>query len=176
MKYVDQYKELHKNAYGYGDGWAISRQAQHISNLVNDTNSKTLLDFGSGKADYENNNIHLLWGGILPARYDPAIPQWSEMPEGTFDGVFSADVMEHIPEDEVHDVLTTHFEKANKFVFLGICTKLAKTILPNGENAHCTVEDSNWWSDRILKANKKGVYTHLSCYGNSNDYRIFFQR
>ena len=28
----------------------------------------------------------------------------------------------------------------------------------------------------VLKANKKGVYTHLSCYGNSNDYRIFFQR
>jgi len=175
MKYLDQYKEIHEKSIHYGGGNALSVQAHFIQKMIEETESKTLLDFGCGKADYENNKIHNRWfHNILPERYDFAIPKWSKMPKGTFDGVFSVDVMEHIPEEEVDDVLKTHFEKANKFVFLGISTQLANQILPNGENAHCTVEDQDWWTSKIVKANIKKIYTHLHCYGDHNDYRVLY--
>lgn len=175
MKYLDQYQILHEQLPGYGGGNALRYQLPHIVTLIEQTESKTLLDFGCGKGKYEENRIHDAWGGILPSRYDPAVDQWSELPDGPFDGVFSVDVMEHVPEEEVIETLQAQFDRAEKFVFLGIETSPTKTILPNGENAHCTQENADWWSDKINKANTKGVYTHLHTYddGGTNDYRIF---
>ena len=172
MKYLDEYKELHNQLEGYGGGGALSFHSPHIVELVKDCNAKTLLDFGCGKANYEQHKIHESWGGILPSLYDPAIPEYETLPEEIFDGVFCVDVMEHIPEEEIDGVLTDIYSKANKFVFLGISTEPAKTILPNGENAHCTVENADWWEQRVSKVNTKGIYTHMNCYGWSNDYKI----
>ena len=51
--------------------------SQHhlIAKLVKETDSKTLLDYGCGKArQYTIENMHEEWG-FMPALYDPAIPE-----------------------------------------------------------------------------------------------------
>ena len=78
--------------------------------------------------------------------------------------------MEHIPESVIPEVFDYIFSHANKFVFLGICTRLAIAVLPNGENAHCTVKPIEWWADKINEHNQNKIYTHLKCYGDSNGY------
>ena len=53
---------------------------------------------------------------MMPALYDPGVEQFEKMPKGKFDGVYSTDVMEHIPEEELPESLEFIFSKADKFV------------------------------------------------------------
>ena len=95
----------------------------------------------------------------------------SKLPEGNFDGIISFDVLEHIPEEEIPQVIKEIFERANKFVFLGIDTSPAEDILPNGENAHCTQKPLEWWVD-MIKTHGKKVYTHVMTNGQYEGYEI----
>ena len=140
--------------------------------MVRDTKSKTLLDYGCGKGLQYSEWKHHEELGVMPALYDPAVPEFEELPEGKFDGVYSTDVMEHIPKEQLPEVFTHIFSKAERFVFLAICTKPAIAVLPSGENAHCTVEPIEWWRAKIEQYAPKRVYTHLKTYGNCNNYEI----
>ena len=147
-------------------GESLLQHAKAISDLIAKTNSKSLLDYGCGKGyQYSKEKIHnRFFFDIQPALYDPAVSTHNTLPEETFDGVISTDVMEHIPEDQLDEVLSQIYSKATKFVYLGICTIPAIAILPNGENAHCTVKPIEWWRDKISK--HATVDTVVHCYGN----------
>ena len=64
------------------------------------------------------------------------------------------------------------FSRAERFVFLAICTRPAIAILPNGENAHCTVEPISWWETMVERYAPKKVCTHIQTTGNCNNYSI----
>jgi hypothetical protein len=66
--------------------------------------------------------------------------------------VVSTDVLEHIPEEDVDWVLKDCFSFAKKFIYMNIASYPARKILPNGWNAHVTIESPDWWRQRILKA------------------------
>ena len=140
-EWIEQYRQYHKEHTEYGNGGGLKFYLQHIIDLVQDTKAETLLDYGCGKAEgYLEYNHHKNWGDIMPSLYDPAIPEYEVLPEGQFDGVMSFDVLEHIPKEQIPETFEKIFSKAKKFVFLGIATAPAAAILPNGENAHCTIE------------------------------------
>ena len=171
---IEQYKQYHKENDSYGSGGALKFHLQHIIDLVKDTKAESLLDFGCGKAEgYLEYNHHEMWGGIMPSLYDPAIPEYEVLPDKIFDGVFSFDVMEHIPKEQLPETFENIFSRAKKFVFLGISTRPSKTILPNGENAHCTVEPIDFWTSMVEKYASHKVYTHIKTYGDCNNYEIF---
>ena len=102
----------------------------------------------------------------MPALYDPAVPAFQNLPAGPFHGVYSTDVLEHIPKEQLPETIYNIYSRAERFVFLGICTRPANTILPNGENAHCTVEPIGFWRTMVEKYAPKPVYTHIKTYGN----------
>jgi len=140
--------------------------------LVKDTKSESLLDYGCGKAEgYLDYKHHEHWG-IMPSLYDPAIPEYEDFPQGTFDGVMSFDVLEHIPEVQIPETIYQITKVAKKFVFLGIATDPAEAILPNGDNAHCTLKPIDWWIEMIKKHSHKQVYTHVKLHGEMEDYAI----
>jgi hypothetical protein len=171
--WIEQYKQYHKEHTEYGNGGGLKFYLQHIIDLVQDTKAETLLDYGCGKAEgYLHHKHHKNWGDIMPSLYDPAIPEYEVLPDGNFDGVISFDVLEHIPKEQIPETFQTIFSKAKKFVFLGIATAPAKAILPNGENAHCTVEPIGWWETMVEKYAPKRVYTHIKTSGNCNSYSI----
>ncbi len=64
------------------------------------------------------------------------------------------------------------FSRADKFVFLGIATSPAEAVLPNGDNAHCTVEPIGWWEEMVHKHAPKKVCTHIKTAGYCNNYSI----
>ena len=167
--WIKEYKKYHAEHSDYGTGGAVKFHWLHIDDLIKDTKTETLLDYGCGKAEvYEVND----WGWPKPTLYDPAIPEYEKLPDGPFDGIISTDVMEHIPKEQLPEVFDQIFSRATRFVYLGISTLPSKTILSNGENAHCTIEDVGFWIKMIEKYAPKKVYTHIKTYGNCNSYEI----
>ena len=160
-KYISQYKQM-----DYVGDMTINQLA-HIKELIGLTDSKTLLDFGCGAGQQYKDPVNLHKElGIMPALYDPGVDAYEKLPWGTFDGVYSIDVMEHIPKDELSDALEIIFYKANKFVLLAICSAPAFALLPNGENAHCTVEPISFWKDIVEQYRPSNILTHIKTYGD----------
>lgn len=136
MKYLNQYRILHQSKnYGVTGGYSAP--------LVNTDGCKSVLDYGCGRSDLVNKlDIPLKY------RYDPAIPEYNNKPPTTVDLVTCTDVLEHIPEDELDDFMEDIKSCGRKF-FFNVCTRLAHEILPNGDNAHCTVKPVDWWVERL---------------------------
>ena len=170
--WIEQYKQYHAEQNTNYPGNNLKPQLHHIKDLVQDTKAETLLDYGCGKGLQYTKWKHHEELGVMPSLYDPAVPEFEELPEGKFDGVYSTDVMEHIPKEQLPQVFGHIFSKAQRFVFLAICTKPSIATLPSGENAHCTVEPIGWWTTMIERYAPRRVYTHVKTYGNCNNYQI----
>jgi hypothetical protein len=177
-RYIEMYKELHKNSENF-IGKSTAKHSKDIGLLIGETNSKIILDYGCGKGQqYTKQKIHREWGIDSVYMYDPAVPEHSRLPASRFDGVICTDVMEHVPESAVKDVLRQVIGYANKFVFLNISTRLAGKKLPNGENAHCTVKPHSWWMNQIndlmqetlpSTVFQKGLIVHLETRGQRKE-------
>lgn len=138
MRLLDQYKEMHKQ--GKFSGWSLEKHLEDIAKLLEQYECESVLDYGCGKAKYHPEG----WD-----KYEPALEEYSELPNKIYDAVICTDVLEHVPEDELDEVLKNIFTRSTKLVFLSISTRLAKKSLPNGENAHCTVKEPIWWNEKL---------------------------
>ena len=171
--WIEEYKKYHAEQSTNYPGNNLKPQLIHVKDLVQDTKSKTLLDYGCGKGlQYTKWKHHEELGIDMPALYDPAVPSYDTLPDGPFDGVISTDVLEHIPEEHLPETFDQIFSRAERFVFLAICTRPAIAILPSGENAHCTLQPCTWCVEQIKKHSPRKVYTHVKTYGDDNDYAI----
>ncbi len=92
--------------------------------------------------------------GVKATCYDAGYQPFNQWPSGTFDAVISTDVLEHCSQDDMEWILGEMFEKGQKFVFANIACYPAKTILPNGENAHSIIQPPEWWQGLIEKVAK----------------------
>ncbi len=163
---LEQYQHLH--LHGTTDtkpeemfaGISLPHQAPRIGMLAKRTKAQTLLDYGCGKGklyqvasitagNAEYPSIKAFWGVKEITLYDPAYPPYTELPQGKFDGVICTDVLEHCPEEDLPWILAELFSYARHFVFANIACYAAKRILPNGENAHCTIQPPAWWKTTI---------------------------
>lgn len=133
-----QYQEMHAHAYGT----SAHLYFEPIANEVLRLNPASILDFGCGRGDL----VAHFWkdGARRVAKYDPAIPQFKEMPEGHFDMVLCTDVMEHIPMTDVDKVLSEVKRKGRNALFT-ISMKPARAKLPDGRNAHVTLLNADEW-------------------------------
>ncbi len=155
-------------------GTSLRPHVEAIGHLIRGTGARTLLDYGCGKARLygapakafggaPGATLQQHWGLDEITLYDPAYPSHDALPTGTFDGVICTDVLEHVPEDDVTWVLGEIFGYARKFVYLNVACYPAKKILPNGENAHCTIQPQEWWLERIadITAGRDPIQTAL---------------
>jgi hypothetical protein len=139
------------------NGFSLIPHAEAIRNLIIQTGSQTVMDYGCGKGlQYKNvvielpdgtkfENVVAYWGLDRVACFDPGVPEFSAMPAAAFDGVVSTDVLEHCPEEDLPWILREMAGKAEKFMFATVALYPAAKILPNGENAHCTLKSPDWW-------------------------------
>lgn len=90
--------------------------------------------------------------GYTVTKFDPAVPKFAKRPTGVFDLVWCTDVMEHIPEEDIPAIVADLVEYAVKALFVTVATHPAKKTLPNGENAHVTQKDGDWWAKHFAHA------------------------
>ncbi len=139
------------------DGRSLPKHADNIQTVLNVLGSETILDYGSGKGrqyaplEIEAANgktypdIKAFWGVKSITCYDPGYKPFSDLPSGTFDRVISTDVLEHCPKVDIPWIVREMFSFAREFVYLNVACYPAGKTLPNGENAHCTLEPPEWW-------------------------------
>ena len=144
-------------------GKSLPAQARHVRRLIERTDARTILDYGSGKGqqyryspytDEAGNRypqIQAYWS-VEVRCFDPGYAPFAERPTGTFDGVVSTDVLEHCPEEDVPWILDEIFGFATRFVFATVACFPALKRLPTGQNAHCTVKPPKWWRREIERA------------------------
>jgi len=140
---IKNYQEIHASKdYGF----TSFRYKDHIQACINDLKPKSILEFGCGQSILIDNLIY----DAEYYRYDPAIPQFSTIPVDKADFIINTDVLEHIPSKDLDDVIA-QMKNITEHVFFNIATDYANEILPNGENAHCTVWPGEKWLELIRK-------------------------
>lgn len=143
-------------------GTSIRRHTREFINFCKTYIPSTVLDYGCGKGhQYTKHNLHELANINMPTLYDPAIPQFSRLPQGTFDSVICTDVMEHIHQDECDKVLEEIFAYADHSVFFTISCNPAKKHFPDGTNYHVNCKPEEWWFATIKRLKPKHLKVWL---------------
>lgn len=137
--YLEQAKLYHQEDKIW-QGTSIINYIPKINQIIKDKDIKTILDYGCGKAKHHPKE----WNAI---KYDPAIQEYQNKPQDKYDLVISTDVLEHIPVENLKQTIEEIFGYSNKWVFVSVCCRKAEAILPNGYNAHATIESAKWWRD-----------------------------
>ena len=145
-EYINEYKILHENLASFGSGACM--YIEEVSLIIDYLKPKTVLDYGCGKANLIKELVHK-YPDIEFYGYDPAIKGRDVLPIEKADLVINTDVLEHIPEDELPNVIA-NIASISENAFFGLHHALAYTILPNGENAHCTVKPPIWYYNLFL--------------------------
>jgi hypothetical protein len=145
-------------------GVSLLPHVRRIKTLIEQTGARTVLDYGCGKAQQYDvvdldvpgigriGSIVDYWDLDEVSCYDPCVPRFDRLSDEPADGVIATDVLEHCPEEDVSWIVGEMFAHARRFVFASIACYPAKTRLPNGENAHCTIRPVEWWTDLFREA------------------------
>ena len=147
MKYLNEYITLHEKNQDYG---ASSIQYfDEVCVIIDFLKPKTVLDYGMGKGALLK-VLMRRYPDVKFYGYDPAIEGHDVLPIAKADLVINTDVLEHIPEEELPEVIN-QISKISQNAFFVLNHALAKTILPNGDNAHCTVKPPIWYYNLFSK-------------------------
>ena len=180
-KTLNVYKKLHLEGTKFDspentfDGKSLKFFFNPIKQIIDSSNSKSLIDFGCGKAKYYNEeviinntqykNITSYWKINDYFLYDPGVKIFSKYPTNKADGVICVDVVEHIPEQDVINFIEELFRLANKFVFIVIACYPAAKQLPDGRNVHLSIKEVDEWKKIISEIRTKfsDIYPYVIC-------------
>jgi len=151
-EYINLNAKLHLQNRRFG--YNAAKRKSIIKELVDRYEAASVLDYGSGKGSLKE-----VMGEIV-RNYDPAIPEFSSLPEPA-DLVVCLDVMEHIEPPFVDNVLNHIKALTLKAAYFIIVFHESKDILPDGTNAHVCIEGHKWW-DQKLKERFKIVDRFIS--------------
>jgi hypothetical protein len=140
--YLSQQQALHA-AGQYG--CSGHKYAELVTQLAERIGTSDILDYGCGQRTLERAL------GFLIRNYDPAIPEFAEVPIHGADLLVSTDVLEHIEPGKVDAVLDDIARLTKKLCFLIIDMKPAKKFLNDGRNAHLIQEGPKWWLPKIME-------------------------
>jgi SAM-dependent methyltransferase len=145
---IAQYRQLHAEKADYGA--SSPKYIDETSLFIGWLKPKSVLDYGCGKGGLLK-ALALRFPDIQFAGYDPAIPGADTLPRQKFDMAICTDVLEHIPEDALPRVVQ-EIASLSENCFFGLHHALARQILPNGQNAHCTIRPPVWYHRLLSQA------------------------
>lgn len=170
---IGLYRQMHDA--GIFPGQRLKHHLDPIRDLLANTGARTLLDYGAGKAQgydrlpEEPADSPLrrtsAWPGVTVRCFDPGVPAFADPGVEQVDGVVSTDVVEHLSPWDVAWVLDDMFARARRFVFVVAACYPAVKTLPDGRNAHTTIQPHGWWRQQMRLAARRhpGVRWKLGC-------------
>jgi methyltransferase family protein len=141
---------MHKEKPSYGTTGEVF--VSHIAKLAEESQAKSILDYGCGKRTLESGLLKL-WMGVplVPIiNYDPAIEGCDE--KKPCDLVVCTDVLEHIEPEYLGNVLHDIQGLMNKVGYFTVHTEPALKHLSDGRNAHLIQKPYGWWFQKLSEA------------------------
>jgi hypothetical protein len=142
---VDSEIELNRIAHRcpeYGIGG--HKHAPVVKQLIDAFQTGDVLDYGCGKQTLSDAL------GIAIRGYDPAIPGLDVEPDPA-DIVVCTDVLEHIKEENIGDVMDHINTLTKKIAFFIVSTRTAIKHFHDGSNFHRTVKPATWWIEKMMQ-------------------------
>lgn len=162
---VEEYRQYHIARPGLFMGRSTGHVSEDLRRIFQARKPTSVLDYGSGKAIYQRKHFpEIPW-----TFYDPAVPEFSELPSGTFDGVTCIDVLEHIHPGDIEWVAAEVIGKAKDFVFVNVCCLYGDRRLLSGELMHMTVRDPDWWENLLRPIAKAKDVLLVATYEEAED-------
>lgn len=138
--------------YNMFKGLSVRDYACEIGMIIKGSNVKTMIDYGCGQAyGHQKHRFANIWRLEPIKLFDPGYPEYSEKPTEPADMVICIDVLEHVPEELLEEVLDDINFLAKKIVFLTISTRPASKRTIDGKNAHLTVKPKEWWEEKLKR-------------------------
>lgn len=159
-KYKAYYREVHTRNSSDNPATMLGEMllcwVWDIQDLCMRYKPNNYLDFGCGKGySYRSRQVDRLFDCAV-LLHDVGIPEYSMRPNpAVVDAIVCIDVLEHIPEAMLPDVLSYWGECDPKFVFATVAQYPSLAKLEDGSNAHCTLRSREWWEALFEQ--------HLSC-------------
>lgn len=141
----DSYRELNRKLHerpNYGVSGRL--HANRVKSLSEQLRTRDILDYGCGKRTLETAL------GFPIRNYDPCI-KGLDTPPAPADIVACIDVLEHIEQDLLDNVLDDLQRVTKRLGFLYIATRPARKTLPDGRNAHLIQQPVEWWLPRLAR-------------------------
>ena len=161
---IAQYQQMHNTPETFA-GYQIKKHFKTVADLAGATGASEILDYGSGKAiNYETipgepEDSPLRQSRALPGLqvrcYDPGHAPFSSIGSGTYGGVISTDVVEHLSPADVAWVIDEMFSLSSRFVMIVAACYPAVKTLPDGRNAHTTQQKYHWWHVQMALASRR---------------------
>jgi hypothetical protein len=144
-KLIESYAELHATEL-YG---ATSlKNLRLIRPEIKLLHPQSIIDYGCGQSMLID-RLDLGYPLRLE-RYDPAIPAYALKPKLKADLLINIDVLEHIEESDIDDVLA-EMRALCRDALIIVDTAPAKRVLADGRNLHVTLKPHDWWLERIAR-------------------------
>lgn len=143
-----EYKLLLQKEHRINPDWGNSAAfwIDDINKHIKD--SASVLDYGCGKGILSQ----LIKQDVF--NYDPAM-DIDERQEVDF--LVCVDVLEHVEDEYLHDVLSDMVKYPRKGFFIAVHTRKANHYLSNGQNAHINIKSHDEWR-RILSMYMNAEY------------------
>lgn len=183
----------------FGDGVeCVKKTFPYIKAFIDKKHrAVTILDYGCGQAlhtydphytgwinipSFQGHTVFSFFKGLIQQYYcyDPAVPKYSVKPEkGTvFDMVLMADVLEHVPEEHVDEVISDALSycRDDGLAMFTVSGNVAFSYFPTesgvpGENAHITRKSMDWWQEKII-ANNPNNAAFVLMYTNNEFFKM----
>ena len=152
---LEQIQKVHNRSKNKWPGNSLLPHIDRINSFMKVNNLHTMLDYGCGKASYHPDYWNI-------EKYDPGVAEFSIKPKKVYDMVICTDVLEHVEEIYIDEVLTELFEYSTNFLYLAIALDPAIEILPDGRNAHVLLKPEEWWKNKLRSYKIK--YPKVSCH------------
>jgi len=161
MKLLQDYQLLHQQDCFAGN--SVMNYTTQIAQLMYSYRPKSFIDYGCGRASpYFGHEIHqALKLDYEPVclLYDPAVAAISEKPTDPVGAIICCDVLEHIPEEELDEILTHIYSLARVFVFFAIAlVPDGNRKLLDGSDVHVTLKTKEAWLNLIHKYSTVPTY------------------
>lgn len=148
-EYKQQLQLKHATSPWGGGGWTWIPDVARLI-VKHKLRSPSVLEYGSGRRTFAR-TMEWAMPHVRVYEYDPGVPELDRLPDSDlqFDLVLCTDVMEHVEEQFVVPTLNRLFHYTRHAAIFNIACNPAKSLLPDGRNAHITVKPSAWWRERI---------------------------
>jgi hypothetical protein len=144
----DQYKKSLETLQSKNSFKGLLVKYDPVNEFIRRYNPNSVLDYGCAKGNLVN-QLKLDFPQILVDGYDPGVPEFNEIKFPSYDCLVSNDVIEHFEPEFLDQTLIKMSNLYRVSAWLIIACYPAKKSLPDGRNAHLTIESPNWWLKKI---------------------------